>query len=178
MTAIGLTLALTFLILSALMLVLFGGKVADLLAINFGFGDLFTVSWKVVQWPIVLAFMLLAFALIYYLAPDLLDQKWIWITPGSVTGVALWLLVSFGFKLYLHFFNSYCNTYGTLGAVIILMLWFYLTGAAILIGGEVNSEIENAAAESGDPQAKEKGEKAPGMKDRGTTVRGTRPATA
>ena len=79
-------------------------------------------------------------------------------------GVGLWLLVSFGFKLYLHFFDSYSKTYGTLGAVIILMLWLYLTGAAILIGGEVNSEIENAAAESGDPQAKEKGEKTAGEK--------------
>jgi len=178
MIAIGLTLALSILIIVALMLVLFGGKIADLLAVNFGFGDLFTVSWKVLQWPIVLAFMLLAFALIYYLAPDLHKQKWIWITPGSVIGVALWLLVSAGFKLYLHFFNSYSNTYGTLGAVIILMLWFYLTGAAILIGGEVNSEIENAAAESGDPNAKEKGEKVPGVKDRGTNIRGNRPATA
>jgi len=178
MIAIGLTLALSVLILLALMLVLFGGKIADLLAVNFGFGDLFIVSWKVAQWPIVLAFMLLSFALIYYLAPDLHQQKWIWITPGSVTGVALWLLVSFGFKVYLHFFNSYSTTYGTLGAVIILMLWFYLTGTAILIGGEVNSEIENAAAKSGDPQAKEKGEKAPGTRDLGTTVPRNKSATA
>src|SRR5436190_9608379 len=176
--AIGLTIGLSLLIVVALILVLFGGKIAGVLAANFGFGDLFIVSWKVVQWPVVLAFMLLAFALIYYLAPDLHEQKWTWVTPGSVSGVVLWLLVSAGFKLYLHFFNSYSNTYGTLGAVIILMLWFYLTGAAILIGGEVNSEIENAAAESGDPQAKEKGEKAPGMNDRGTTIRGNRPATA
>jgi len=178
MIAIGLTLALSVLILLALMLVLFGGKIADLLAVNFGFGDLFIVSWKVAQWPIVLGFMLLSFALIYYLAPDLHQQKWIWITPGSVTGVALWLLVSFGFKVYLHFFNSYSTTYGTLGAVIILMLWFYLTGTAILIGGEVNSEIENAAAKSGDPQAKEKGEKAPGTRDLGTTVPRNKSATA
>jgi membrane protein len=178
MIAIGLTLALSILILLALVLVLFGGKIAELLAVNFGFGDLFIVSWKVVQWPIVLAFMLLAFALIYYLAPDLYEQKWIWITPGSVTGVALWLLVSFAFKVYLHFFNSYSTTYGTLGAVIILMLWLYLTGTAILIGGEVNSEIENAAAKSGDPRAKEKSEKAPGTKERGTTIRGNRSATA
>ena len=66
--------------------------------------------------------MLLSFALIYYLAPDLYEQKWVWITPGSAIGVLLWLLVSFGFKLYLHFFDSYSKTYGTLGAVIVLML--------------------------------------------------------
>jgi membrane protein len=111
--------------------------------------------------------MLLSFSLIYYLALDLHEQKWAWITPGAVIGVALWLLVSFGFKLYLHFFDSYSKTYGTLGAVIILMLWLYLTGAAILIGGEVNSEIDNAVAGSGDPQAKEKGEKTPGEERHG-----------
>ena len=71
------------------------------------------------------------------------------------------LLVSLAFRVYLHFFDSYSATYGSLGAVIILMLWLYFTGAAVLVGGEVNSEIENAAAEQGAPEAKEKGEKAP-----------------
>jgi membrane protein len=101
----------------------------------------------------------LAFALIYYFAPDVKDQKWQWITPGSVIGVLLWLLVSFGFRIYLHFFDSYGATYGSLGAVIILMLWLYLTGAAVLIGGEINAEIEHAAAEAGVPEAKQRGEK-------------------
>jgi membrane protein len=75
--------------------------------------------------------------------------------------VVLWVLVSFGFKLYLHYFNSYNATYGSLGAVIILMLWLYFTGTAILIGSEINSEIENAAAQAGAPDAKERGEKSP-----------------
>jgi hypothetical protein len=127
------------------------------------------------QWPIVLAFMLLAFALIYYLAPDLHDQKWTWVTPGAAVGVVLWLLVSFGFRTYLHFFNSYSATYGTLGAVIILMLWLYLTGAAILVGGEVNSEIENAAAKAGALDAKEKGEKAPNEKEGGVSAKSLKP---
>jgi membrane protein len=102
--------------------------------------------------------------LIYYFAPDLREQKWQWLTPGSAIGVALWLLVSIGFRVYLNFFDSYSATYGSLGAVIILMLWLYFTGAAVLIGGEINSEIENAAAEQGEPDAKEKGEKAPDEK--------------
>ena len=74
------------------------------------------------------------------------DQKWTWITPGSIAGVVLWLAVSFAFKGYLHFFDSYSRTYGSLGAVIVLMLWLYLTGLAVLIGGEINSEIENASS--------------------------------
>ncbi len=178
LTAMGLTLALSVIIISALVLVLYGGRLAHYVAGNYGFGEVFTITWKVLQWPIVLAFMLLAFALIYYLAPDLHEQKWAWVTPGSVVGVGLWLLVSLGFKLYLHFFDSYSKTYGTLGAVIVLMLWLYLTGAAILIGGEVNSEIENAAAKAGDPDAKEKGEKAPSEKDRNGSLQNSRHAAA
>lgn len=159
--AVGLTLALAVLILAALTIVLGGGRIADLLANTYALGGGFTLAWKILQWPIVLFFLFLAFALIYYWAPDLRDQDWRWITPGSVVAVFLWLLISFGFRLYLHFFNSYSKTYGSLGAVIILMLWFYFTGAAILIGGEVNSDIEAAAAREGAPAAKEKGEKSP-----------------
>jgi membrane protein len=105
--------------------------------------------------------MLLAFALVYYLAPDLRDQDWKLITPGSVIGVVLWLLASCAFKGYLHFFDSYSKTYGSLGAVIVLMLWLYVTGLAVLIGGEVNSEIENAVAQKGAADAKRKGAKSP-----------------
>ena len=159
LTAILLTIGLSVLIISALILVLAGGKIATAIAGSFSFGNVFTWSWKVLQWPLVLAFMLLAFALIYYFAPNVKDQKWKWITPGSVIGVFLWLLVSFAFRMYLQFFDSYSATYGSLGAVIILMLWLYLTGAAVLIGGEVNAEIEHAAAEAGARDAKLKGEK-------------------
>src|SRR5215213_4813940 len=161
LTAVGLTLALTLLIVTALVLVLYGHDIADALSIKLGLGSAFATAWKVLQWPLVLIFVLLAFALIYYFGPDSHRQDWKWITPGAVVGVALWLLISFAFKAYLSFFNSYSATYGSLGAVIILMLWFYFTGTAILVGGEINSEIENAAAEAGDPEAKEKGEKAP-----------------
>ena len=161
LVAVSLTIALSVLVITALLLVLLGGQVADALAAHYQLGAVFPIVWRALQWPIALAFMVLAFALIYYFAPDLKDQDWKWLTPGSAIGVALWLLVSFGFKAYLHFFNSYSTTYGSLGAVIILMLWLYLTGAAILIGSEINSEIENAAAESGEPDAKERGEKSP-----------------
>ena len=162
LTAVSLTLGLSVLIISALILVLYGGRLAEFLAGNFGFDQAFLIAWKVAQWPIALAFMVLAFALIYYFAPDVREQKWAWLTPGAAIGVTLWLLVTFGFRTYLHYFDSYSKTYGALGAVIVLMLWLYLTGAAILIGGELNSEIEHAAAEAGDPDAKEKGEKASG----------------
>ena len=157
--AVGLTLALGLLIISALVIVLYGGRIADGLANHFALGGGFALAWKILQWPIVLVFLFVGFALIYYWAPDLRDQDWRWVTPGSLIAVVLWLLVSFGFRLYLHYFNSYSKTYGSLGAVIILMLWFYFTGAAILIGGEVNSDIEAAAARAGVAEAKKEGEK-------------------
>jgi membrane protein len=161
LVAVGLTLALAFLIVSSLVLVLYGHDLADAVAGRFGLSAAFALTWKVLQWPVVLGFVLLAFALIYYFAPDARDQDWKWITPGAIVGVALWLVISFAFKAYLSFFNSYSATYGSLGAVIILMLWFYFTGISILVGGEMNSEIENEMAKQGAPDAKEKGEKSP-----------------
>lgn len=161
LVAIGLTVALALLIVTALVLLLYGFQIADAIAAWAGLSTAFTFTWKIAQWPIILFFILLGFNLIYYFGPDLKEQEWKWVTPGATIGVLLWLLISFGFKTYLSFSNSYSATYGSLGGLIIMMLWFYFTGMAILIGGEVNSEIENAAAKAGDPEAKEKGEKAP-----------------
>jgi len=145
LVAIGLTIALSILIISALGLVLYGGHIADGLAARYNLGGLFTFAWRLLQWPITLAVLLLAFGLIYYFAPAAKVQSWVWLTPGAAVAVVLWLLVSFGFRLYLQYFNSYSRTYGSLGAVIILMLWLYFTGAAVLIGGEVNSEIKQGS---------------------------------
>jgi membrane protein len=86
------------------------------------------------------------------------DQKWKWLTPGAVIGVLLWVVASIGMRAYLHHFNSYAKTYGSVGAVVILMLWFYVTAFSMLIGAEINAEIENAAAEQGRADAKMKGE--------------------
>jgi membrane protein len=173
LTAVGLTLSLTLLIVTALVLVLYGHDIADAVSVKLGLGAAFATGWKILQWPLVLIFVLLAFALIYYFAPDSRQQDWKWITPGAVVGVVLWLLISFAFKAYLSYFNSYSATYGSLGAVIILMLWFYFTGIAILVGGEMNSEIENEVAKQGAPDAKEKGEKSPNQKERGGAARVT-----
>jgi membrane protein len=140
--SVCLTIALAILILAALAIVLYGGTIGEVLAARYGFGSLFTTIWTVVQWPIALIFVLTTFNLIYNFAPNISPQARRWITPGAFVGVALWLLVSFGFRAYLSYFDSYSVTYGSLGAVIVLMLWFYLSGVAILIGGEVNCEFQ------------------------------------
>ena len=159
--SIGLTVALAVLIISALSLILYGGEVGEAVTDYFNQDRSFATFWIVAQVPLVLAFVLLTFAMIYYYAPNLYEQKWYWITPGSVIGIILWMLVSFIFRFYLRYFDTYSMTYGALGAVIVLMLWFYLTGVAILIGGKINAEIENAAADAGGEGAEHHGEKAP-----------------
>ena len=141
--SVCLTVALAILILAALAIVLYGGTIGEALAARYGFGRLFTTVWTIVQWPIALIFVLTTFNLIYNFAPNIPPSARRWITPGAFVGVALWLLVSFGFRVYLGYFDSYSVTYGSLGAVIVLMLWFYLSGVAILIGGEVNCEFQN-----------------------------------
>ena len=159
--AVGLTIAIALLVISALMLMLYGGEIGEAVADYFNQGSSFVTFWSILQVPIVLAFVLFSFALVYYFAPDVKEQKWYWITPGSVAGVLLWLLVSILFRFYLRHFDSYSLTYGSLGAVIVLSLWFYLTGTAILMGGKINAEIEDAAAKAGMPEAKRHGEKEP-----------------
>jgi membrane protein len=152
LVTVALTIALAVLIISALVLLLYGGEIAQKIALSFGLGSYFTIAWKILQWPIVLGFVVFAFSLIYYFAPNRRGQKWELITPGAVIGLLLWLFVSFAFRTYLRYFDSYSVTYGGLGAVIVMMLWFYLTGAAILIGGEINSEIVLAGARSHDKE--------------------------
>ncbi|HUS19235.1 MAG TPA: YihY/virulence factor BrkB family protein [Terriglobales bacterium] len=145
--SIALTITLTLLIIAALTLVLFGGHLGAMVTNRVGLGEIFQTVWNIIQWPIVLATMLTAFATIYYFAPNIKKPEWYWVSPGAVVGVTLWLAISFAFRLYLQYFNTYSKTYGSLGAVIILMLWFYMTGLAVLVGGEVNSEIGHVVEE-------------------------------
>jgi membrane protein len=151
LVSIALTIMLSILIVVALAIVLYGGRIGDAIATHFAFSNLFTIIWRLLQFPIALVFILLTFDLIYYFAPDNRRRGRNWWNIGAITAVALWLLVSFGFRLYLHFFNSYSVTYGSLGALIILMLWFYFTGLAILIGGEINSQLEQSSQPLGMP---------------------------
>jgi membrane protein len=162
LVALVLTLVLAVFTLSALAFLLYGGQIGHLLASHVGFEHLFLSVWTLARWPLVVVFVLLAFALIYRFAPNLEEQKWRWVLPGTIAAFLLWMVASFGLQLYLRFFDTYSRVYGSLGALMILMLWLYLFGAAILIGGEVNSVLESAAARAGDPEAKLPGEKAPG----------------
>jgi membrane protein len=147
--AINLTLLIATLSSIALLLALFGGRIGTILAGRFGYGDTFRAVWTTAQFAFPPIFMLLSFTLIYRFAPNTRAHGWQALVPGAFTGVALWLGATALFRLYLLYFNSYSKSYGSLGAVIVLMLWLYVFGLAILAGGEVNSEIRKAAAEAG-----------------------------
>jgi membrane protein len=157
--ALGLTVAISVLIIAALAAILTGNFVANYAGSHWGLGQGAVIAWHIVQIALALVFVVFSFSLIYYYGPDLEEQHWYWITPGALIGVLLWVAASFGFRLYLHFFNSYSKTYGSLGAAMILLMWLYITGFSFLIGGEINAQIEHAAAVRGHPEAKAPGEK-------------------
>jgi membrane protein len=153
--AINLTVLLALIAGSAVFLALFGGRLGSFLAGRYGYGDAFGHLWFAVQFVSPPLVMLVIFAVIYRFAPNTRAQGWQALVPGAFVAVVLWLAATALFRLYLSHFDSYSKTYGSLGAVIVLMLWLYLSGVAILVGGEVNSEIRKAAARAGVPEAKE-----------------------
>ena len=158
LTAIVLTIGIAVFILASTFLVLAGPAVAEKLATRLDLGPAFKWTWWILQWPIVFALVVTAIGIVYYFAPDA-EQDWVWITPGSVLATILWLLVSLGLKYYYQLVPNANATYGALGGIMVLMLWFYASGIAMLIGAELNSEIEHAS-----PYGKDPGERVPGEK--------------
>ena len=157
--AIALTVGIALFIIASMFLVIAGPTLAEHLAARFGLGPLFKWTWWVLQWPVVFALVATAIGLVFYFAPDV-EQDWVWITPGSIVATLLWLLVSIGLKLYYQFVPSAANpTYGAIGGIMVLMLWFYASGIALLLGAELNAEIEHAS-----PYGKDPGERVPGEK--------------
>lgn len=159
LTAIALTVGVALFIILSFALVLAGPTLAERVSYMVGLGEGFEWTWKILQWPLVFVLVSIGMALVYYFAPDA-EQDWVWLTPGSIFATTLWLLASLGFKWYVSTLGSY-ESYGVVGSVMVLMLWFYISGLVILIGAEMNAEIEHAS-----PYGKESGEKVPGQKRR------------
>jgi membrane protein len=162
-TAILLTSALALFVLVSFALVLIGPAAADKVADLFHLGTVFAWTWKIVQWPLIAALIIAGFAMVYYVGPDV-KQEWEWIAPGAVFAALIWLLVSLEFRLYVSAFGNYQKTYGAIGAVIVALLWFYLSGLALLIGAEMNAVIEHASPDGKDPGEKAPGELQPGSR--------------
>lgn len=156
--ALGLTFGFAIFILSAVVLMVFGPKLGEMVAGWVGLGEVFKLAWNIISIPLVMSLVAVGIALVYYFAPNV-EQKWAWVTPGSAVALVVWLAMSAGLRYYVSNFGNYNATYGSIGGVILLMLWLYLSGVVLLLGAEVNAEIEHAAVARGDATAKLPGEK-------------------
>ena len=156
--AIGLTVGIAVFILASMFLIIAGPGLAERIANSMQLGAAFKWTWWLLQWPVVFALVATAIGLVYYFAPDV-EQDWVWITPGSVLASVLWLLVSLALKFYYQLVPDANASYGAIGGIMVLMLWFYCSGIALLIGAEMNAEVEHAS-----PYGKDAGERVPGEK--------------
>jgi membrane protein len=144
-----------FVLAGMFVLIVFGGPIGEAIAEKANLGGAFDLVWTLVRWPIAFVAVLLFFALLYYLAPNVDHRNWKWITPGSLLAGVLWLVLSGLFALYTGFSDSYDKTYGTLAGGIVLLLWLYYSATAVLFGAELNAELDRQAdiRAAGGPEA-------------------------
>ena len=127
------------------LLIVFGGSLGDAIVSRTGLGDGFKVFWNIARWPIAFVAVLIFFSLVYYLAPNVEQRNWRWVSPGSLVGSVLWLVLSGLFALYTSYSSSYARTYGSVAGAIILLLWLNYSAWAILFGAELNAELDRQA---------------------------------
>jgi membrane protein len=139
-TAVLLTIGAAVFVITSLILILAGEQVSRWVADVTGIDWWVTFGRPLLQWPFIVFLMLVAVNLIYYWAPNI-DHKWQWVNPGSVLAVILWVILSLGLKLYVENFINYNAVYGSITGVIILMMWLYVSGLTLLIGGELNCTL-------------------------------------
>ena len=148
------TIGLAIILLVSAALMVTGPQVMEWLASQVGLQDIVVTLWTWLRWPVVLVLMMLVVAVLYYVTPDV-EQEFRFITPGSVLAVIVWIAASVGFGIYVANFGNFDATYGSIGAVIVLLLYFYISSAVLLLGAEMNAVIEHASAEGKDPGDKE-----------------------
>jgi membrane protein len=156
--AVGLTIVLVIFALVSLALIVVSPLVAGRLAGSIGMGHAFAIVRQVVEWPIAFTLVATGVGILYWAAPDA-EQTWVWITPGSVVATVLWIVASLGFRLYLDNFGSYNAMYGALTGIMVALLWMYISGVVLLLGAELNAEIERAS-----PHGKAAGERRAGQR--------------
>ena len=143
--AIGLVLLTGAATVSLLVLIVFGGPIGEAIASKAGLGGAFDIVWNLLRWPLAFLGVLFFFAAVYYLAPDQDQRNWRWVSPGSLVGGVLWLVLSGLFALYTSVAGSYGETYGAVASGVILLLWLNYSAFALLFGAELNSELDRQA---------------------------------
>jgi membrane protein len=151
--SVFLSLGVAALLIVALVLVVFGPEIASAIAGATSLGSVFQLTWNIVQWPVLIFLVVFAFALVYYYAPDV-EQRFRWISPGSIVAVLMWLIFSLLFSIYVERSGSFNATYGSLAGIVILMLYIYYSSFIMLVGAELNQVIEEHI-----PRGKDEGEK-------------------
>jgi len=120
------------------------GPIVDAVAKPIGIGDTAVTIWNIAKWPVLVALFITMIAVLYYASPNVKLRGFKWVTPGSIVAIVIWIVASAAFAFYVANFGSYNKTYGTLGGVIVLLMWFWITNLAILFGHELNAERERS----------------------------------
>ena len=141
---IGLTIVMLVLLAASALMVVFTGPVAEQAGNVLGLGDTFVTVWGIVKWPVLVLLVSFMISLLYFLAPNVKQPGFPWVTPGGLLAVLLWIVASVLFGLYVSQFGSYNKTYGSLGGLIVFLIWLWITNIVILLGAEFNSEMERA----------------------------------
>jgi membrane protein len=150
---LGVTIVTGVLVSASVLAVVFTGRLAEQFGRLIGLGHQAVVVWNIVKWPVLALLISLVFAILYWAAPNARQGGFRWVSPGGLLAVVIWLLGSAGFALYVAHFSSYNKTYGSIAAIIIFLVWLYLTNTAVLLGAELNAELERErAVEAGHPQ--------------------------
>ena len=152
-TAVLLTIGAAVFVIASLILILAGEHMSQWVADVIGIVWWVTLGWPILQWPVIVLFMLVAVNLIYYWAPNI-THEWQWVNPGSALAVFLWIILSLGLKWYVENFINYNVVYGPITGVIILMMWLYVSGLTLLIGGELNFILNSPPPPSGSGSSK------------------------
>src|SRR5436190_21938651 len=136
------TLAIVVLVAILALALVLTGPIVDAVAGPLGVSSTATTIWDIAKWPVMLAIVLTIIAVLYYSTPNVKLRGFKWVTPGSVVAVVIWLIASAAFAFYVANFGSYDKTYGTLGGVVVMLMWLWITNLALLFGHELNAERE------------------------------------
>src|SRR3954454_81302 len=143
---LGVTVILLVLLTVTALAVVFTGPLAQKVGDVIGLGDSFVSVWNIAKWPILLLIVSFMISLLYWACPNVKQPGFPWVTPGGLFAVVLWLAASALFALYVANFSSYNKTYGSLGGVIVFLVWLWITNIIVLLGAELNSEMERSRA--------------------------------